>query len=67
MVRYPEDFQESDMLGLYSFYRNGISIAVKKADVLYATFIIDDRIWPMTFEVIEDLQAVVEMVLEARG
>ena len=70
MVRYPEDFQQNDMLGLHSIYKNGISIAVRRGEILnvfYAVFIIDDLIWDVHFETVGELQSVIEMVFAARG
>ena len=70
MVRYPEDFQQNDMIGLHSLYKNGISIAVRRGEVLnffYAVFIIDDLIWDVHFETVGELQSVIEMVFAARG
>ena len=70
MVRYPEDFQQNDMLGLHSLYKNGISIAVRRGEVLkffYAVFIIDDLIWDVHFDTVGELQSVIEMVFAARG
>ena len=70
MVKYPEDFQKNDMLGLHSLYKNGISIAVRRGEVLnffYAVFIIDDLIWDVRFDTVGELQSVIEMVFAARG